>query len=313
MKNILRTLQLTVSVVLVLLLVSASAGKIDLKYNLTIGNTYKMSTSADQTIEMNMMGQQQTMKNKMEGVTAFKVQGLEKNVYTLDTWFEKLKMVMETPMGAINMDSDTANSADPGSKIFGKLMNKHFTVKMQTNGKVTEVVGADKMMEAAFSNITDMDEMQLSMIKESVKKLASNEAIKGNIEGGTYFFPDKPVSIGDTWNNKMDISSGMNAQLDNNWKLTDSKNGVSFLECKGKLQTKENAVAQNMNGISVKYNFTGEQLTVSQIDEKTGWIIESTVNQTISGDMVADMSSQGGGVQKIPMKISGKTITKGIK
>jgi len=313
MKNILYQTRLLLSVAIALLIISAKADKVALKYNLTVGNTYKTKTLTDQVMEQSIMGQQQTIKNRMEGITAFKVQGVEGNTIVLDTWYEKLTMSVETPMGNFMMDSDKPDDTNPGSKVLSKLMNKHFTIKMAINGEIIDVIGSDTIMEDAFNEISSANNMQISIIKERVKQFVKKESLKGSLEIAIRCFPDKPVSIGDTWTNQLELVSIMPTQINNTWKLTDIKEGVSFLECKSTLKSKEDSPAQNMNGIQIKYNITGEQQTVSKIDEKTGWVIESTMNQEISGEIIADLSAQGGGNQKFPITMKSKTIITGIK
>jgi hypothetical protein len=101
--------------------------------------------------------------------------------------------------------------------------------------------------------------------------------------------------------------------VNNTWKLTDRKAGISSLEGKSSMKSKEKASPQVINGIPVTYNITGESQISSKVNEKTGWVIESATNQDITGEMVADLTSQGSGVQKIPIKINSKITTTGIE
>ena len=313
MKGLLYKSRWVISLAIAFLIMSAKADKVTLKYNLAIGNTYKIKTVTDQVMEQTIMGQPQTMNNKMENLTGFKVQGVEGNTITLETWYEKLYMSVETPMGNFTMDSDKPDSIDPGSTVFSKLMNKHFTIKMSSNGEIIDVIGSDKIMEDVFNELSGMNDMLTPMIKETAKQFLSKESLKSNLEATTHCFPNKPVSLGDSWTSKTEQISIIPAQISNTWKLTDSKDGVSFLECKSKLKSDEDSPYQNMNGIQIKYNVSGEQQTVSKIDEKTGWLIESTMNQEISGEIVADLFAQGAGPQKFPITIKSKSTSTGIK
>jgi len=57
----------------------------------------------------------------------------------------------------------------------------------------------------------------------------------------------------------------------------------------------------------------GETKTDYKIDEKTGRVIESTVDQDIYGDTLAYLTTQGSGRQKIPIKIKSKITMNGIQ
>ena len=304
--------RLVFALAIALLLVSAKTDNVSLKYNLKVGNTYKLITTADQTIEMTMMGQAQNIKNKIEGAIFLKVLTTEGKVITFDTWYDKLKMSIETGMGSFVMRSDSMQDSNPGSKMLNTMMNKHFTIKMSTSGEILEVSGSDKVMEDALNAIKGLEESQMSMMKESIKQFVGKDALKGSFELSLRCLPDKPVSVGDSWTSQVELVSALSATVNTTWKLSDRKNGVSVLEGKSTLKTKENAPSQNISGIPIKYNIKGEQQILSKIDEKTGWIIESTINQDISGEMEMDLSAQGSGIQKAPIKIKSKTVTSGI-
>jgi hypothetical protein len=192
------------------------------------------------------------------------------------------------------------------------MMNKHFTVKMSPNGEIIEVSGTDKMMEDALSAVNGVDESQIAMMKESLKQFGGKDALKGSLEMSLRCLPEKPVNIGDSWTSQVELISALSAVVNTTWKLSDRKAGVATLEGKSTLKSKENGPSQNISGIPIKYNIQGEQQILSKIDEKTGWIIESTVSQEISGEMEMDLSAQGSGIQKAPIKIKSKTVTSGI-
>jgi hypothetical protein len=214
-------------------------------------------------------------------------------------------------MGNFVMRSDSAQDKNLGSQILNKMMNKHFTVKMSTYGEIIDVVGSDKLMEEAVNAVSGADQSQLATMKESIKQFAGKEALKGSLGMSMRCLPEKPVSVGDTWTNQVELASAMSAMVNNTWKLTGRNAGVSSLEGKSVIKSKENTTAQKVNGIPVKYNLNGEQQILSKIDEKTGWLIESTSNQEISGEMELDLSAQGSGTQKVPIKIKSKIHSSG--
>lgn len=313
MKKYLIKIRFVFAVAIVIILVSAKADKISLSYNLAKGSSCKVKVVAVQTMGMDMMGQKQSVNNQIESIMAFKVLSAEAGTLTLDTWYEQLKMTIETAMGKMVMNSDTVQDVNPGSKILNQLMNNHFTIKMTPYGEITDVIGSEKVMEDAIIALKGMEESQISMMKESVKQFTSKDALKGSLEMSLRCFAGKPVGIGDSWTNQTELASVISAVVNNTWKLTDRKGGVSFLEGKSSMKSKEKTSPQVINGIPVTYNITGESQISSKVNEKTGWVIESTTNQDITGEMVADLTSQGGGVQKIPIKINSKITTTGIE
>jgi len=298
-----------VSILLAFVLLAAKSDKITLQYNLSKGSIYKINTVADQVIDQTMMGQTQTIKNHIEGLMVFQVQSIEGNIILLESWYEKLKMVMESPMGKQEMDSEHPDNGNPASAMLGKMVNKHFTMKMTTKGEITEV-NSDKLLEDMVAGI---DEQQAATSKEMMKQYVGKDALKGSMEMMTRCFPDNPVSIGESWTNKSELTSVMSADVVMNWKLTESKDGVSNMEGSGTMKSKEINPFTKMNGYPMKFEITGDQKTQSKVDEKTGWVIESTSSSEINGKAIVDASAQGGGTMEIPMKIVSKTVVTGIK
>ena len=146
-----------------------------------------------------------------------------------------------------------------------------------------------------------------------MKQYIGKDALKGSMEMMTRCFPDKAVSVGDSWTNKSELTSIMSADIIMNWKLTESKGGVSSMEGSGRLKSKEINPFTKMNGYPMKFDILGDQQIQSKVDEKTGWVIESTTSSEINGKAIVDASAQGGGTMEIPMKIISKTVVTGIK
>lgn len=300
---------LAVSISLAFILLAAKSDKITLQYNLLKDSIYKINTVADQVIEQTMMGQTQTIKNHIEGLMVFKVQNIEGNIILLESWYEKLKMVMDLPTGKQEMDSEHPDNGNPASAMLGKMINKHFTMKMTTKGEITEV-NSDKLLEDMVAGV---DEQQAAISKEMMKQYVGKDALKGSMEMMTRCFPENEVSVGDSWTNKSELTSIMSADVIMNWKLTESKGGVSSMVGSGTLKSKEINPFTKMNGYPMKFDILGDQQIQSKVDEKTGWVIESTTSSEISGKAIVDASAQGGGTMEIPMKIISKTVVTGIK
>jgi hypothetical protein len=184
---------------------------------------------------------------------------------------------------------------------------------MTTYGEIIDIIGSEKLVEDVMSGLHGADQNQLSMMKETFKQFVGKDALKGSLEMSLRCFAENPVGIGDSWTNQTEIAAGIHALVSTTWKLTDRKGGVSMLEGTSSLKSKEKAAPQMVNGISITYDIKGETKTFSKIDEKTGWVIELTADQDISGDMLADLTTQGSGQQKIPIKIKSKITMKGIQ
>jgi hypothetical protein len=129
------------------------------------------------------------------------------------------------PQGELDYDSDKDKEVpeDPMAKMMSKLVGQSFTVKMTPSGKVTEVTGFEKIVDAMLQGIGD--EAQEAMTKEMMKQMFSDEAFKGMMQQMSPPLPEEKVGKGDTWSTeftmKMPFVGGMKFALKS--KLADLK------------------------------------------------------------------------------------------
>jgi hypothetical protein len=111
-------------------------------------------------------------------------------------------------------------------------------------------------------------------------------------------YPDGKVSVGDTWD--ADIYANENSDMKFHAKYT-------LLKVSGKQATIgiDGTITANADeDIDLKMN--GTQKGEMVVDVKTGWLIESTINQ----DIELDVEQNG---QKFPATISGTIVTSSSK
>jgi hypothetical protein len=98
-------------------------------------------------------------------------------------------------------------------------------------------------------------------------------------------FPNKPVTIGDKWNNKISVTaSNFAIDVDMGMTLKSIEGNVITIDLDGTVSTPE-GYEQEMNGIKVKMDMKGTQKGILKLNKDTGWAISSDIMQNFNGDM----------------------------
>lgn len=252
---------------------------VELKYKLKAGDQYNYNMELDQDIVFEVPGGQ-TMA--LDVLLTFKMTQKVVEVLAdsikLEGQIKRVKMSQAIMGMEMKYDSDDegANQNPMMAQManeFEKILNKSFFMSMDHQGKLGHM---------DFSGVSDNDELA------------------NNINNGSQFviYPKGKISVGDTW--EEDIKPIENSDQQFHAKYT-------LLKVTGKLATigVDGIISANsLNDAELKMNGTmkGEMI----VDVKTGWLIESTLDQDIEMDI-----EQAG--QKFPANISGTIVTTSVK
>ncbi len=274
---------------------SSTAAKM-LKFNLENGKAYdyEMTVSMDQEV----MGKE--IKMDMTTYYSMNVNGDDGNTKTIVSSFERFKM--KTAFSGFNIDvdtdkpvsSDTAEvEKDPMqafNRIFGSIKGQQFIMKVNPEGKITDITGFENMAEnIAVSTGLNKSEKE-DMVKEFKGQFNADE-IKQNLERFWYIFPNKEIKPGDTWEKSSVMSGRMPARYRSTYKVTEIEGDMVTLKELSKIESKEDE----------KISLTGEVTGTLIVDSRSGLIV--TADQDI------DIKASNGGMSfniKAKSKIKGK-------
>ena len=140
------------------------------------------------------------------------------------------------------------------------------------------------------------------------KKIMSEDKIE-QMSGGTMVaFPDGPVGIGDVWYDTMSVNFGFPMDMDSTYVLKDRRDGVVFLDVISKIDMgDEDSKLIEMNGMSMNMQMTGGMQGSMEVDEATGWMLQSKTDMNFSGVVKIAPSEQMPDGMTIPMSITGTT------
>ena len=139
---------------------------------------------------------------------------------------------------------------------------------------------------------------------DNVDKLIDEQSIKESTSSLMVVYPDEPVGIGDSWSKIIAVSTGSPMIMENKWTLKDRKNGTAIIDVNSVMKPNPDAKPMEMGTMKMDYQLSGTQNGRMDMEESTGRIIKSKMNQDMSGQIVmSDSSGQGMPDMTVPMKI----------
>ena len=305
--------QLVFTSILVLFCYFCDAQPYTLQLNLQEGHSYPHKINAQTSIKQQINGQPFDMKMDIEGTMQYKVKTLQNNTYTMDVQYTKMRMTMGMPQGSLVFNSEQPSSTDIMSTILSMLTKGSFEVEITKKGEITQVNKLDELFSNIFAQFPQITQAQREQLKQQLMKAYGEEAIKGSIEMATAVFPPEPKTPGDSWNISTRLASGFEAESTTLYKLAECTDEYFLLTGNGKIHTKDKAAMIQANGMPIKYKLNGSIKSVIKLDKKTGWIIESSVRQKITGEAQIEASEQLPDGMVIPMEIDSESLIRGAR
>lgn len=275
---------------------SSTATKM-LKFNLEQGKgyDYELIMNMDQEI----MGQD--MEMDMTTYYSMDVEGDNGGTKTITTSIDRLKM--KTAVAGFNVDFDTDQplvSSDTSemmgksmgalNKVFGAIKGQKFSMKVNPEGKIMEVTGFENMAKNIADSMNLDGEERAEMMKQFDGQFNANEMTQ-SLERFWFFFPNKEVKVGDSWQKSMQMGGKMPGKYSSTYKVTEIEGDMVTVEEVSKIDALET------EEVSLKGDVTGTIV----VDSRSGLIV------TADQDMKMKASTKGMSFDiKAKTKIKGK-------
>ena len=301
MKNLLTT------AITFLLSISCLAQKEKVELNLTKGQTYVQRMVIDMTIGQTVAEQQMDIKMTMNAKITYRVINVMDSVYDLEVKYENLSMKMGMPTGEMNFDSEKKDANDMMSTMLSSMKNNPFNLKMTKSGHVIEVKNIENLFN--FDKFPQLTQDQKEQFKTQLSESYGEKTFKSNMESSMAIFPKGKVGKGDKWTVNGKLESGMSADIVTVYELKEIMPDYFVISGQSSINTLSKEYIQK-SGMDMRYDLKGTMTAEIKIDKNTGWIIESKMNQGISGIMEIKDNERMPGGMKIPMKLDNKiTVT----
>ena len=186
------------------------------------------------------------------------------------------------PQGEYDYDSekDKEPPADGPAAMQARMVGQSFTMKMTPTGKVTDVQGYDKVLEAMTKGAGE----EAAAARAQLKQMFNNDTFKGMMQQMAPPLPDGKVGKGDTWDNqfivKMPMVGGMTFTLKST--LADIKDNNVQISQDIKVELKGGDKDNPLAGLVEIKDGKGKANSVFSMEKGCFLSQKSTMDMTIS-------------------------------
>lgn len=282
-----------------------AAQKMQYKLTLQKGQKYYIRMITEQQITQTVMGQEQNIEQTIGMGTDFDVNDVdEKGNAWVRYAYRWAKFRQKGPMGEIVYDSSKKDSqVSPATQGFAALLGEEFWLKITSKGQVVEVKGLDKMRSNIQKKLPEGPMREAMM--QGLQQYLGEEGIKELIESSMAMYPDMAVGVGDSWSKTIVLSYGLPMILENKWTLKQRKDGVATIEVASTFKPNPQAKPMEMGPTKMSYEISGKQQGIIEMEESTGRLISSKLNQEMSGQIKMVVSGPQPQEMAMPVKIKG--------
>jgi hypothetical protein len=260
-------------------------GEVSLQYKFKAGDEYEYIQRSKQNAVQNLPGMgEMKMDGALGGTMLLKIKSVdEKGTARIETQYSQLKMVTNSFIMSMSMDSDGSQEED-GNKIMKAMTGKTFFFSLTKTGKVENVEGVENLYSGLGS--LGIDEDVVAKAQKTLKQTINDKSIKTLLENGLVMYPDQAVKTGESWNTSSVQAVNFPMTIDNTWSLKSLDGTVATIASNGNLKTIDKDKVNNLvNGMKSKSDLNGTQTMNGKVDVKSGWPKEVKIISDLKGTM----------------------------
>ncbi len=269
------------------------------------GEKYYLRIVTEQKISQNISGKELNIEQTMGLGYDFDVKNVEPNGNAWVSYtYRWAKFIQKVAGRKVVYDSSKKGlPVPPMTQGFAALLEESYSLKITPQGRVEAVEGLQTVLKNIGKKLPEGPMKEAMMV--GIKQFINEEAIKELTESSMAIYPEKPVGIGDSWRKTVALTQGYAMTVENEFILKDRKNGVSFIEVRSNIKSNPKAEPIVMGSTKVRYELSGKQQGLIEIEESTGRLIRSRINQEASGHIKVEVAGQQSQGPPIPVKING--------
>lgn len=277
-----------------------------LSLNVEKGDKYNTHMLTDQETILTINNKAMKTNQIMDMNLAMDVKNVDedKNV-TICYKYDSVKISQESLGKKMIYDSNQPDENNPLSPIYGSMVGKDFTVKMDNKGRVLDIRGLDTILNSMVDNIPGTQE-QKKALKASLAQSFGDDAIKSMIEQSMNYYPPQNVKIGDVWETKYDLKIMFPMTIANKWKLLSEKDGLLNVDVQSSIEANTKNGAMDFMGVKAKVKMNGDCTGTLAINKDTGLIQNGEFAQNINGEIELLSNESVPKTLKVPMQMKSK-------
>jgi len=284
--------------------------KIDLRLHLKKGESYNLREINDQNIAQTIQGYKQDRTNWTRVEYRFDVEDVDPDgTASVKITYSSITLKQDGPDGTFEYDSANPTEVEnPILKFCAALIGKDFLMKITPLGRIRKVTGIEAEATRILEGIHQLEQPHNAFLRAFLKNQFTDQAIREAI--GVMFanYPDHPVAIGDSWTGRSVISKHNAMIIESTWTLKDRREGRSVIEVDSRILINPEALPLEIGQMKLTQEVTGEMKGTLELNEATGWIMSSSMDQQYSGEIKIEGNPQLPEGMIIPM--TSKTATK---
>ncbi|MCY6960290.1 DUF6263 family protein [Clostridium brassicae] len=279
---------------------------LDLSLNLKKGDKYNIHVVNDQKTSVTAENQEIKSSQVMDMNFSIDVKDVDKDKNTtVDYKYDSIKMSAESNGQKMEYDSKKNDSNNPLGAIYGGIIGKGFTVKLDKKGQVLDIKGMNELLDSLVEKIPASDQ-EKKAVKDALKENFGDEAIKSMVKQTMNYYPQKSIKTGDTWENKYDIKAIFPMSVSNKWKLIGEKDGALNVEVQSTIAADTKNKPIDFMGLKANMKLDGDCKGTIDISKDNGLIQKGSMTQNMNGNMEILASNVTPKNVKMPMKITSK-------
>jgi hypothetical protein len=155
------------------------------------------------------------------------------------------------------------------NRIFGAVKGQSFTMKVNPEGKISEVTGFEQMANSIADSM-HLDSTKRKQMLQAFLQQFNEKSVKGQFERFLFIFPNKEVRIGDTWKKTTETSGLMDARYNSEYTVTDIEGDMVTIK-------EETIIDTDKPEMKLKGEVKGTLI----VDSRSGLVVKA--DQDISG------------------------------
>ncbi|MFH1884082.1 MAG: DUF6263 family protein [Planctomycetota bacterium] len=284
-----------------------AADKTQYRLRLEEGKQYYMQTINEQQISDPTPAKEGTVVMTIGIGAKLDVSNIDANGNAQVTYTYKwVKVGIKATEEKVYDSSKKDSTVPPELQWFAPLLEESFSLTITPEGQISEIKDLDKVRSNVRQKLPPGPMKEIAM--SSLNQWLDDQALRERIENSMAIYPDKPVGVGDSWSRNVAYSRDFVMILENTWTLKERKNGVAVIEVVSTIKPNPEAkpVEIGTQGATSNSEFTGNQQGLIEMQESTGLIINSKINQQMTGQTTIKNAGRPGAPDIThPMKIIG--------
>ena len=290
-----------------LLFSSIATAQISLSYQTKVGDTYSTTLSMAQNIKQSMMGTDQAATNEQVISVDFKTNSSSDGLFTSDLLYKRVIINQNSPMGTTGFDSQTSgDDIPPALRGYASLVDKGYQISFDKTGAIQSVSGVNAMINGMVEELALPTEEAKSSLKANLVSQFNDETMKSQIQNSLIIYPKGKINTGSTWVIDQSVSAPYPLNISTTYTLKDYDTDFAYITVSSAISSGENS-NMSLQGAEVQFELKGTQTGSVKVDRKTGFILESNLEQNTSGLMKVISPQQ----MDIPMELKGVISIKG--